>query len=104
MTSDAELYVYKDIPIYPQSITVDVNGQLKLVTGGLTFDTNADANQVYLELLSLLDSPQVRNKIEYAEVLLLSNTHHYQNPLPDQIISQTTGGDILNLDAYTTFD
>ena len=100
LTNDANTFTFKDIEITPREVIVTTSGDLRLIQGSLTFENDGDASQVYAELISLVDAPQVKNKIEYVEILLLSNTHHFPNPLPDVVFRTYEGGAITNLDAY----
>jgi len=70
-----------------------------VVTGMITFTDENDAAKTFLNLLDSISGDT--SIIEYSKILILQNTHHYKNPLPDVILDERITGKLKD---YATTD
>lgn len=99
---DENTLSFKEIPLPTKELMVGNTNELVIIQGHFTFNNDSDASRMYSQLVTLSDSITVRNNVEFIEIYLLSNTHHYPNPLPDVIIAHTTIGDKINVELYNS--
>lgn len=82
----------------PESEFIDRNNTLYLVEGRILFTSSTDAQRTYSDLVTL--STVNRGFLEYGEIYLTDNTHHYPNPQPDIITNSDLKGTRSNLEKY----